>query len=395
MKNFALYLFLIGGLLTSCSSSDDDNDDDGLKTPLTYQFARNGSTTVSYTEQTNVILMAEEFITALEDNGNTNTVLNGMFTNSGNYFSKQELNQSTMSLRGKTAASNDYYSNNVNASNTIRTVFDGWIENQVDEVFPYWNSLASNGTAGRLFEADGLTERRVNAKGLQYHQAISKSLLGGLMVDQILNNYLSKNVLDAGDNRINNDNQVLVAGKNYTDMEHKWDEAFGYAYGTDNALAPQLRQDLFLNKYISRVQIDSDFRGIADDIYNAFKLGRAAIVAKDYELRDRQADILKEKISEIMGVRSVYYLRQGKRNLSSDKANAFHDLSEGYGFIYGLQFTRRPGTSSPYFSKAEVEVFLAQLMSGNGFWDIPGQTIDDIAFNIANRFNFTVEQAEN
>ncbi len=51
------------------------------------------------------------------------------------------------------------------------------------------------------------------------------------MTDQILNNYLSPAVLDAGDNVTKNDNDILADGKDYTTMEHKWDEAFGYLYG--------------------------------------------------------------------------------------------------------------------------------------------------------------------
>ena len=38
---------------------------------------------------------------------------------------------------------------------------------------------------------------------------------------------------------------------------------------------------------------------IAQEIFDAFKLGRAAIVAKDYEVRDQQADIIKEKVLQI------------------------------------------------------------------------------------------------
>ena len=53
--------------------------------------------------------------------------------------------------------------------------------------------------------------------------------------------------------------------------------------------------DSFLNKYLSRVEGDSDFAGIAEEIYNAFKLGRAAIVAKDYTTRNVQADSNKHR----------------------------------------------------------------------------------------------------
>ena len=74
--------------------------------------------------------------------------------------------------------------------------------------------------------------RYVNEKGLEYNQAFAKSLTWCISeLIKYVTNYLSSAVLDAGDNVTNNDNDVLVDGKDYTTMEHKWDEAFGYLYG--------------------------------------------------------------------------------------------------------------------------------------------------------------------
>jgi len=95
----------------------------------------------------------------------------------------------------------------------------------------------------------------------------------------------------------------------------------------------------------------------------------------------------------VIGIRSVFYLQQGKNSLVNDKASAFHDLSEGYGFIYSLQFTRNPNTDLPYFSKTEVDNYLAQLMNGNGFWDVTEATLDQISNEISARFTFTTAQA--
>ncbi|WP_412561219.1 DUF4856 domain-containing protein [Winogradskyella sp. MIT101101] len=395
MKKIALSLFVVGALFTSCSS-DDDNGSAGnqVVAPATFQFERNGSTTVDYNGQTTRIEMGGEFVSALIDNTKTETELDGMFTNTGNYFSTTALNESTKNIRSKTAASMDYFSANTTEANVIKADFDSWIANQVSEVFPNWDNTATAGNAGQIQEAGGAI-RYVNGKGLEYNQAINKALIGALMVDQMLNNYLSTSVLDAGTNRADNDAEILAEGKNYTNMEHKWDEAFGYLYGTDDPLAPQLGTDNFLNKYLARVDSDEDFTGIAQDIYDAFKLGRAAIVAKNYEVRDEQAEIIREKISEIIGIRAVYYLQSSKATLGTDYASAFHDLSEGFGFVYSLQFTRQPGTDSPYFTKAEVDAYIAELMEGNGFWDVTSATLDNMASEIAARFNFTLEQASN
>ena len=396
MKNFKLLLTVFTTiLLASCSNSDDnDNNETPVTAPLTYSFERNGASTVSYSGQTTRIEMAEEFISALKNTSKTEEDLDGMFTNTGNKFSDADLNASSKSVRSKTAASFDFFSSNSTDAGLIKADFDSWIAAQVDEVYPNWDVNATAGNAGKIQFGGGST-RYINGKGLEYNQAINKGLIGALMVDQILNNYLSTSVLDDASNRADNDADVVATDKNYTTMEHKWDEAFGYLYGTDNATDPQLGADDFLNKYLARVEDDADFEGIAQDIYDAFKFGRAAIVAKNYTVRDEQANILREKISMIIGVRAVYYLQQGKNNLSTDKATAFHALSEGFGFIYSLMFTRKPNSNDPYFTKAEVDGFISTLESGDGFWDITPETLDTMSSTIAAKFDFTVDEAAN
>ena len=72
---------------------------------------------------------------------------------------------------------------------------------------------------------------------------------------------------------------------------------------------------------------------------------------------------------------------------------AFHDLSEGFGFIYSLRFTRDAGSDSSKFSDDEIESFISQLLEGDGFWDVTPATLDGISESIAAKFNFTVAQA--
>jgi hypothetical protein len=182
-------------------------------------------------------------------------------------------------------------------------------------------------------------------------------------------------------------------------MEHKWDEAYGYLYGTEaDPASPVLGADGFLNKYLKSVDGDTDFTGIATKVYEALKLGRAAIVAKEYDVRDAQVEIIRENISKIIAIRAVHYLQGGKTALEAetvDYAKAFHELSEGFGFVYSLQFTRKPGADAPYFSHEEIEAYLETLMSGNGFWDVEAETLDTISAEIAAEFGFTVSEAAN
>ncbi len=399
MKGIFLSMTAISMMsLVSCSNDDTDVVDNGLTTPTVYKFERNNETSVSFSGQSTRIAMAEELISALKVDSKKKDELGNMFAHEKGSidFSDSALNESSKSIRSKVAASADYFLENTTEANTIRETFDGYITKQVDEVFENWDQGAGKGQAGMIQENGGGDKRYVNAKGLEYNQAFAKGLIGALMVDQMLNNYLSTKVLDAGDNRANNDAGTVEEGKNYTTMEHKWDEAYGYLYGAEdnNGETPVLGKDSFLNKYLNSVNKDDDFKDIADKIFNAFALGRAAIVAKNYAVRDAQIAILKENISKVIAVRAVYYLQAGKTNLAAgDNGSAFHDLSEGYGFIQSLRFTQN-AVGAPYITKEKIDGYLTTLQEGDGFYTITAQTLDDMSNEIAAAFSFTVEQAK-
>ncbi len=400
MKKSVLGLATLSILtLMSCKKDDVTTllpDAPTVETPTNYEFQRNGATSVNFSGQTTRIKMATELLTALKTNTKTEAEINAMFNHQTGVanFSTAELNSSDKSVRSKVAASLDYFSKNTTEANAIKIAFDGWITSQVNEVYPNWSNDAVAGKAGKLQQAGGGSTRYVNAKGLELNQAFAKTLIGALMTDQILNHYLSPDVLDANDNKTNNDKGILADKSNFTTMEHYWDEAYGYMYGNEiNPAVPVLKADGFLNGYLLEVDNNTNFKGIAAKIHNAFKLGRAAIVAKNYTVRDQQAAIIKENISKIIAVKAVYYLQSGKAKIGSDNASAFHALSEGYGFINSLQFTRKPNSLLPYFTKAEVDNFTKQLMAENGFWSVKATTLDQISDEISARFGFTTSQA--
>lgn len=382
-----------GGTCTPCETA--------IENPTNYSFVRNGENTVSFSGQTTRIEMGQELLSELKVPTNTSVILNAMFAHveGEQDFEAADLNASDKNLRSKVAASADYFTSNATDQTGIRADLEGFIDGQVNSIFPNWEIAAEAGTAGQL--ADGEKTRYVNGDGLEFNQLFAKSLIGSLMTDQMLNNYLSKIVLDEAENRTNNDSEMVEDGKFYTTMEHKWDEAYGYAYGLNaDAANPNadLGADSFLNEYIERANADADFAGIADEIFQAFKLGRAAIVAKKYDIRDAQAEIIKKKISDVIAIRAIYYLQLGKTGIDQDIPNyggAFHALSESYGFIYSLQFTRKPNTGEPYFSKSEVDAFLTDLLDDgeNGLWSVEPATLESIATAIAARFDFTVAQA--
>lgn len=391
-------LLILALFISSCG-----DDTPSIQAPTTYTFMRDGVTTVSYSGQTTRISMAEELSSELTNFNLSEATLLELYSNmtadggDADPYADSSLNESTKSIESKVAASADFFAANTVESSILKAELRTWIGLQVSDISANKDQLAAIGVPGQI--ADGSSVRYVNAQGLEYNQAIAKTLIGALMVDQICNNYLSTAVLDAGTNTVDNTTATLEDGKNYTTMEHKWDEAYGYLFGksTDGSdPISTLGEDGFLNKYLSRVDSDFDFAGIATDIFEAFKLGRAAIVAADYNVRDAQAEIIREKISEVIAIRAVYYLQNGKNALSiNDLGGAFHDLSEGYGFIKSLRYTRMPNSVDSYFSTSEIDDVITRLTAGNGFWEVSAETLDMISSEIANKFSFTVTQAAN
>ena len=390
-----LALLLTTFSLISCSNEDNyQSQDTNYTVPETYTFERNGTTTVDFSGQAQRILMLDEIGNYVKTQATTGLVvddvkLKSMYANSNNSFSTTELNASGKQLKNKTAASLDYFTllnggGSLTEQSNVRTFF----ENQMTNLnAASQGANATVGIAGKY--GTGATTRYFSSTGLEPVQVVLKGVTGAAFLDQVVNNYLSINKLDENANVINNTNKILDGTTNYTTMEHYWDEAYGYVLGAN--------ADKFLSEYITKVNADADFNTLKNDISLAFRKGRAAIVANDYTTRNAQIAIIKEKLALMIAVRSVYYLQVGKTKLVTDNgAAAFHDLSEGYGFIMSLRYTNKPGTNAPYFSKSEVDAMLATLLSGNnGFWDIDtlDEKLDTISTQIATKFGFTVAQA--
>lgn len=429
MKKVFFFTIMTAGIFFASCDSDDNNIpvvatcDDGIKNgdetgidcggscapclvgienPADYTFDRDGKSTVYFNGQTILLEMGSEFKGALGDNTKTKEELMNIFSHAaGNIdFSDADLNASDGNIKNKTAASIDLFAGNATDQAAIRADFEAWIAGQVNEVFTNWEVAAKPGIAGQLPQGDKV--RYVSADGSDYVQKINKGLIGAMVLDQVANNYLSPKVLDADKNRANNDADVLEGGKTYTAMEHAWDEAYGYVFALNtngkNPVEGEKGDDKFMGDYLKAVSKLADFTDLEKEVFEAFKLGRAAIVAKDYKVRDEQAAIIKSKLNLVPAVRGVFYLQAGKDTLAKetpDYGGAFHAIAEGQGFIYSLLFARDATSGAPYFSKTEIDGLLAKLVGDgdNGLWDVKAETLDAVSETIATRLGFTVAQA--
>jgi len=349
-----------------------------VEIPYSYEFARAGKSTVSYSGQTSRLNMADELYAALNTNTFTKAQMLEMF-NEGTGFADATLNSSGKKMGNKTAGS-------PLASATVKPLFDAMITDFADNVIPNWATDAANGQAGVLTYAARTIH--VNAKGHEIDQTFIKGIIGAMNVDQIINNYITPYQLDSGTRTSDNDNNTLSSGKDYTDMEHKWDEGFGYLYGQE---ADATRLDLgvsptgngtTLNKYFKKINT-SNQAGIGIKVFDAFRKGRAFIVAKQYDKRDQQAKIIKEELSKVIAYKAVDYINGYMYKIEAgNKADAFHALSEAYGFVMSLQFTN-DGTDSAYFSNSEVNGFLTLM---DNFWTVQNSDLESIRDQVKDKF---------
>jgi hypothetical protein len=371
MKKVILSLVVASSILFSCSDDDPVIDNKVVvDVSDTYVFSRGGESTVSFGGQTSRLEMAASLMGQLNSENVSSSDLLTMF-NDGTGFADAELNSSGKKLGNKTAAYGD---------ESVVEDIRGFITEYADNVSTSFSTDADAGVAGSHTGAGGRTVR-INGKGMELNQVFAKSLIGALVMDQVAYGYLSATKIgDAVEN------VTLEDGKNYTKMEHHFDEGFGYVYGQESDITAAASPDgsgVLFAKYLKKVN-SSEEPGIATEIYDAFKKGRAAIVANDSELRDAQAEIVKTKMSRVILHKAAYYLRgaaEAKAAKDVDYADYFHGLSEGYGFVLSLQFTYDANGVS-YFSHAEVNTMLAALEAGNGFWDRMPEELNNMAAQI-------------
>ncbi len=348
IRQTAIALTLVS--LVACTPEEPNSP--SLNIPGTYSFERNGSSTVDYSGQIARQDMLTELSTLVKsgvDQSLDYQVLVDMYENTNNPFSDPSLNTSGKSLSSKTSASPKFV---FDQGNTINW-FKFWLQGAATASDA--NQTASNGVAGVISNNDGSKRYLVDERGVEYIQAFEKGLYGAVFLDQMVNNYLTAIKLDA-------DNDASSA-EGYTAMEHYWDEGYGYfTVQQDLELDPSVAQDRgFWAKYM--VGLDAQF-GVASDAYYAFRKGRAAIVAHDYDERDAQILTIAEAMEESCYLKAVGYLNKGANSLNNgNAAAAFHELSEGIGFIFSLRYAK-----SETISATQSDAWIQTLISGDGFW---------------------------
>ncbi|CAD5270585.1 MULTISPECIES: DUF4856 domain-containing protein [unclassified Imperialibacter] len=341
------------GLLSGCGN-DDDAEAPISEVPTAYTFERNGLSTVDYSGQTDRLNMVAE-IKAYITKGDKGeaveaSVLNDMFANTNSPFLSAELNASSKKLEDKTF---------VSEVQNIKELFEATEVASADVAAN--GTVAGEGVAGRLQRGTTDSYILVNELGWEFTQFVEKGLMGSTFYNQIFNAYLTDAKVGDGV-----DNEALVDGKNYTAMEHHWDEAFGYFgvpvdFPTGEPVL-EASERRFWGHYTNNMDA---LLGTNALLMNAYLKGRTAIVNKDYVTRDQQREIIYAGHELVTAAVTVHYINQAIGNFNDgDIGNAFHHLSEAYQFVKAIQYSPKKKLTQAQIN----DILTSNLGEGGDFW---------------------------
>ena len=322
--------------------------------PSTYTFTdASGNNTVSYGGQTARMDMLSEMVTYLKTANNDNTVtldaqkLKEMYDNSYTGWSDQNLVGNGKQLKSKTALGDA----------GVQAKFEEWMDSAAA-------ATPSNNT-----------EYLQSVTGLEWTQMIEKGLMGACFASQLSSNYLANIATDDNTSAVD-----PTAGKYYTEMEHHWDEAYGYF--TDATDYPTNGTDRFWGKYANNSYLEDNL-GTATDIATAFRTGRAAISAGYTDDALAQKDIIIAEVKQMVAGMAIHYLNDVKAKITSGatQSKLNHSMSEALAFIYGIQFI----TDTPDMTPAEITVLVNQIEPAVAGYTISTVSINDVIDDIASK----------
>lgn len=347
-------------LITSCSKDDDaptpttsTNGGGGgnptYQIPSTYVFLDGSNqSTVNFDGQKQRLEMLSEMVVYMKTGNTVGTTLSAsqlkaMYANNAYTWADAPglgMTGSTKQLKDKTAAGDI----------GIQAMFENYMDSiAVHSSLNFSNSTETYGQAGVW--TNGTKSYLMSGAGFEYGQLIEKGLMCAVFMNQMTVNYFGTLADD--------DNTTPLVGKTYTEMQHHWDEAFGYF--TSEIDYPTNGTDRFWGKYAQGS--NETLLSTGTNIMNAFLKGRAAIDNNDYATRDAQITIIRDQIEKVCAGTAIHYLNEAKANITNPTIKN-HVLSEAIAFIDGLRYGYN-SINGVSITSAEIDMALGYI--GNDF----------------------------
>jgi len=350
MKKIKFNLLILCGLVFfSACSKDDDNSGTDYVIPTVYDFEN-----VNYSGQEQRIAMLSELTTYMKSANVANTALDvdrlkGMYTNSdaANWNGTYEASKQ---IKGKTFEQ-------------VQETFESLLEDLATASQP--GSLG-----GVVTSADGAKSYLLNENGLEHAQLISKGLMGALLYYQSTSVYF-------GDDKMAGDNVTVTDGKG-TEMEHAWDEAFGY-FGVPKTFPSDTEPVYFWGDYCND---RNALMGTNKPVMDAFLKGRAAISNNDIATRDLAIEEARTAWERVIVGTALHYLN-GSISDFDDVALKGHQLSEAVGFIYSLQFNPSKKISNTQVGQLLVKIGGTSVLATLNFNNITVESVTEARDELA------------
>lgn len=351
MKKIVLFIFCAwcGALfLTGCSKkelerttvSEEEKKGELL---MEYKFTQNGISTVDIGESKELILAFRHFNNAINSKTQSN-------------FSKQLENYRTVIAKELSPTNPAVREQITERISAMATCLYELVSSEAV------NRKAQQGMSGTVALSNE-EFRMLDEKGIELGQVIQKALMGALALDKV--NYFLNKALES-------DNTAPVVGKNYTEMEHCWDIAYGYLGTLD--VDPNRLTALFLANYIEKEAVGmKGLNNIDTSVYQAFYKGRKAIGEKKLDEVRKQVRFIHEQMAKLFSLRTVYYLRESQtfleRAASVPGEGYFHSMGEALGFILALPFVRDASGQSRITLEQAFTLYDGLTGSERGLWD--------------------------
>lgn len=307
MKNLfrsSLLLLAILMVVTAC-------EDNSYEIPTSYNAFDN----VSYSGQTQRLAMLTEIKAYLNTGNTTGTTLDAaklkaMFANDAANAGFTGTYEDSKQLKSKTQENQ-------------QAIFEGLMD--AIETASQSTVAAADGQAGVSSSADGAKNYLLNANGVELTQLIEKGLMGACFYYQATEVYFGSGKMDV-------DNETVEPGEG-TEMEHHWDEAFGY-FGVPRDFPTNTDGIVFWGKYCNTVNPVLETN---QKLMDEFLRGRAAITNKDLDTRDLAISEARAQWDQVVAGTAIHYFNVGLEN-AGDFTRRAHGLSEAIAFVYSMQF---------------------------------------------------------
>ncbi len=241
------------------------------------------------------------------------------------------------------------------------------------------------------FLPDGKKKRFVNANGVEVSQLVAKGMIGAYQLQGYTTRAYS----------------AMNAREDAAKRKALFEEAVSYLLGDMNFKKADgtykndkdyKKEGNSFGKYLCVISQKSGgkYEGIANELYTAIEEGVNTTVAKGGNEFIGTLAKIGTIANKVIAFRGVHYLaKYGEAIRTKMDGHSVHELSEGLGFIYSLQFAYNYEQHGTFMLSAED----AKAITEVNLWEEAKKSADDskldkMAEQVAGLFGFTVAEAK-